>query len=312
MRRGGSALAIVVWLLAAAGCGLFAPDPAAEFDVSPLVAYSGDRVTLDASPSRGTLVDYRWEVNGIRASGRQTTLTLERPGIYPAVLTVEDGRGRTATVEQEIVIYARSGTRIWTETFSDGTAALGRWPLDPTWAVPGQSTVEQISGPQGYVLAVASSGPNYHRRSAHVEVPPLRVGQHLTIEARIMVLQVQEHQTMLFAPARSDLALPPSGFPYYVLSTDYGGSAIREPTTAGGVEAAHPVAFLPEIYVWHTYAMDVSPTGYRFRVDGSVLLEGPWEAELARGGVWWIVLGDESLTEECRAHYDDVVVSVQE
>jgi PKD repeat protein len=140
MRRAAAVFAVAILCLG--GCALFFASPEAEFDVRPLVVYAGDRVDLDASRSVGDIVDYRWDVGDAVEHGRTVTTTFARPGIYSVRLTVEDGQGRTGEIEREVTVYARSGTRLFSEEFSDGSAALGRWPLDPTWAVQGESTIE--------------------------------------------------------------------------------------------------------------------------------------------------------------------------
>ncbi len=309
MRHGAVALLLVVVFLG--GCALFVGPPVAEFDIRPLVVYAGDRVDLDASRSDGSLVDYRWEVAGAIEHGRTLTTSFAEPGIYSVKLTVEDGQGRTADVEHAVTVYARSGTRLFTEDFSDGTAALGRWPLDPTWAVQGESSIASIHGSAGYVLYVNSARATYHRRATLLDLPPLRVGQKLVFSVRAMPLQTQEEHTFLIAPGRASMDLPPAGLPYYVFSSTYGGSAIVEPSAAG-TATSHPVVFTPPVYEWHTYTLSYARGTFEFSVDGALWLAGTMEADPSRGGPSWLVLGDESLTEACQTYYDSIVVSVEE
>jgi hypothetical protein len=304
-------LCALATLFAMGGCALLVGPPSAEFDVRPPVVYSGDRVDLDASPSDGEIVDYRWDVEGAVEHGRSLTTTFVRPGIFAVRLTVEDSQGRTAAAEREVVVYARSGTRLFTEEFSDGNAALGRWPLDPTWAVQGESRIELLNSAPGHVLFVNSARETLHRRAAKIELPPLRIGQRLVFSVRVMPLQTQDQHTFLIAPGRTTMALPASGFPYYVFSNAYGGSSVRE-SSAAGTELCHAVSFTPPVYEWHTYTLAYSTREYELSVDGFVWQAGMMDADPSRGGSSWLVLGDESLAEACQSYCDDVVVSVEE
>ncbi len=301
-----------LWLsLAVGGCVLLQGPPVAQFDVRPPVVYAGDRVELDASPSAGDLVDFRWQVDGAVEHGRTLTTSFARPGRLTVRLTVEDANGRTASTEREVVVYARSGARLFHENFEDGDVALGRWPLDPTWAVQGESSIESLRGEPGRVLFVRSARETYHRRAARIDLPPLRVGQRLVVSVRAMPLQTQDQHGFVIAPGRASMTVPAAGLPYYVFSSVYGGSAVREVTTAGG-EVTHAVPFKPQVYEWHTYTLSYSAEGYEFAIDGTVLQVGTMDADLSRGGASWLVLGDESLTEGCQTYFDVVVVSVEE
>jgi len=226
-------------------------------------------------------------------------------------LTVKDEQGRTASVEHNVTVYARSGTRLFTEDFSDGTAALGRWPLDPTWAVQGESSIESIHGTPGYVLFVNSARATYHRRATLLDLPPLRVGQKLVFSVRAMPLQTQDDHTFVIAPGRTSMDLPPSGLPYYLFSSSYGGSSIVEPSAAG-TAIRHPVVFTPPVYEWHTYTLTYGQGTVEFAVDGTDWFSSTMDADPSQGGPSWLVLGDESLTEACQVYYDNIVVSVEE
>jgi hypothetical protein len=189
--------------------------------------------------------------------------------------------------------------------------ALGRWPLDPTWAVQGESRIESISGGPGHVLYVNSATETLHRRATRLDLPPLRIGQRLVFSVRAMPLQTQGQHTFVIAPGRNGMGIPPIGLPYYVFSSTYGGSVIREPSAAG-TELGHPVAFTPPVYEWHTYEFSYSAGQYEFSVDGAVWQTGTMDADPSRGGTSWLLLGDESLTEACQVYYDEIVVSVEE
>jgi PKD repeat protein len=311
VRNVAARLVVAGILLALCGCALLVGPPVADFDVRPVVVYAGDPVELDGGPSDGDIVDYIWDADGVIGYGRTLTTTFSRPGIYTVRLDVEDGQGRTDRIDKELTVYARSGTRLFLEEFSDGDAALGRWPLDPTWAVQGDSRVESISGGPGYVLYVNSGTETLHRRATRLDLPPLRIGQRLIFSVRAMALQTQGQHTFVIAPGRNGMGLPPIGLPYYVFSSTYGGSVIREPSAAG-TELGHPVAFTPPVYEWHTYEFSYSAGQYEFSVDGAVWQTGTMDADPSRGGTSWLLLGDESLTEACQVYYDEIVVSVGE
>jgi len=161
------------------------------------------------------------------------------------------------------------------------------------------------------VLYVNSATETLHRRTTRLDLPPLRIGQRLVFSVRAMPLQTQGQHTFVIAPGRSGMDLPPVGLPYYVFSSTYGGSVIREPSAAG-TEVGHPVAFTPPVYEWHTYTLSYSAAQYEFSVDGAVWQTGTMDADPSRWATSWLLLGDESLTEACQVYYDEIVVSVEE
>jgi hypothetical protein len=229
----------------------------------------------------------------------------------PSLLTVAGGQARTNRIEKALTVYARNGTRLFLEEFSGGDVALGRWPLDPTWAAQGESRIESISGRPGHVLYVNSVTETLHRRATRPDLPPPRIGQRIVFSVRAMPLQTQCQHTCVIAPGRSGMDLPPIGLPYYVFSSTYGGSVIREPSAAE-TELGHPVAFTPPVYEWHTYTLSYSAGQYAFSVDGAVWQTGTMDADPSRGATSWLLLGDESLTEASQVYYDEIVVSVEE
>jgi len=314
VRCGRISILIGVALLFIAGCAMFDPGPMARFDISPLVLYAGETVTLDASASTGSgsIVSYAWDLpfSG-PASGRTITATFAEPGKYEVRLTVEDTRGRTDSTTQDVIIYLRSGRRVFTESFSDGRDALGRWALDPTWASEGESDVVSIAGAPGYALFVRSGSDRWHRRYTALELPPLRIGQRIVVSVRAMTLQNQDGHTFLIVPARPSVGSSAGALPYYLFSSDAGGSYVREPT-AYGTDVGRPIPFKPEIYRWYTYMFAYTHGSYELRIDGDLYHSGPLNVPLSDGGDWWIVLGEESSTEACRAYFDDIVVSIEE
>jgi hypothetical protein len=311
--RAGRILAALVSLAAVTGCTLVSPEPVADFDVMPVVLYAGEAVTLDASVASGDIVDYEWSLgSGATESGREVVTTFAAPGVYVVELTVRDREGRTDTDAQELTVYVRSGTKLFSEDFSDGDAALGRWATDPTLVAEDESSIAHLSSENvGYCLYVHSSAERLHRRGAAVEIPPLRVGQRLTFSVRVMAAQSHAGYGFVIAPGRSRFSLPVTGLPYYVYSGSSGTSAMREPVACGD-EIARPVAFKPSLYQWHTYTLAYSADGYTLSVDGAVVFTGFVEGDLSTGGTWWIALGDESETEACKTYYDAVSVMVEE
>jgi len=307
--------ALLLGLAAAiAGCALLTPGPVARLDVGSPVLYAGEPTLLDAAASVGaaTIVEYSWDLgNGETASGRQVTATYSLPGHYTVELVVTDAEGRTDKTTEEIVVYLRAGTKLFSEDFSAGPTALGRWPLDSTWANANESGIEHISGGPGYCLFVHSGNDNWHRRYAAVALPPLRLGQRLVFTCRAMTLQNQRSHTFIIAPGRRDISSSTGSLPYFEFTSDGGGSYVREPTSYGpGV--AHPVAFKPSIYRWHTYAFVYTEDAYELFVDGTLLQSGPISIDFADGGDWFILLGEESATEACIAYFDDIQMSVAE
>ncbi len=307
------ALAIAV-LVAIAGCALLTPSPVARFDVAAPVLYAGESTLLDAGPSVGSasIVEYSWSLgNGETASGRRVTVAYNLPGRYTIELVVTDAEGRTSKATEEIIVYVRAGTRLFSEDFSAGPTALGRWPLDPTWANANESTIEHISGGPGYCLLVNSGNDNWHRRYAPVKFPPLRVGQRLVFTCRAMTLQSQRGHTFVIAPGRRDISDVAGSLPYFEFTSDGGGAYVVEPTSYGpGV--GHPIAFKPSIYRWHTYTIVYTHDSYELSIDGTLLQTGPVSIDLTTGGDWFILLGEESSTEACVAYFDDIEISVAE
>lgn len=315
MRKGcGLGILLFATLLITTGCEIFAPPPTARFDVEPPVLYAGEPVRLDGSPSisGSAIVDFTWDLgNGDTASGRQVTATFGNPGAYSVSLTIEDTSGRTSTTTRELTIYVRGGSRIYHEDFSAGPAALGGWPLDPTWASANESWVEYIEGTPGYCLFVLSGNDRWHRRFAAISLPPLRLGQRLVFSCRAMTLQNQDAHGFIIVPARKEISSSTGSLPYYQFTSEGGGSYTREPTSYGpGIR--HPVPFTPEIYRWHTYSIIYSEETYELRVDGMLLQTGPVSTDLSDGGDWFILLGEESSTEACSVYFDDIQISIAE
>jgi PKD repeat protein len=312
-RISGLALStILVGLLVS--CALLDGGPAARFDVSPVVVYAGDTIEFDAGASSGpaSIVSYSWELgNGATSAGQVVTATYSDAGTYLVRLAVRDVNGKTSTAEQRITVYIRSGTLIFYEDFSDGPQALGHWPLDPTWATDGDATVGHIGRDPGYALYIDSGNDRWHRRYTAISIPPLRVGQSAVFSCRVMTLQNQDDHTFLFSPARRDLDSIAGSLPYYLFTGTGGGSYVREPSEYG-TDVPRPLSFVPDVYRWHTYTFVFRPGSYELRVDGVAVYSGSLNAEFSETEEWILLRGEESLTEACKAYYDDISVSIEE
>jgi len=299
---------------ALASCAVLEGGPEARFDVSPVVVYAGDTIEFDAGASSGptSIVSYSWDLgDGATSAGQVVTTMYREPGSYLVRLTVRDLNGKTSTVEQRITVYLRSGTLIFHEDFADGPQALGHWPLDPTWAADGDATVDRIAGDPGYALYIHSGNDRWHRRYTAVSIPPLRVGQTAAFSCRVMTLQNQDDHTFLFSPARRDLDSIAGSLPYYLFTGTGGGSYVREPSEYGS-DVPRPLSFVPDVYRWHTYTFVFRSGSYELRVDGVTVYSGSLNATFSETGEWILLLGEESLTEACKAYYDDISVSIEE
>jgi len=312
-RLGGTLL--LLGLLGVAGCALFESPPVARFDVDPPVLYAGEPIQLDATPSieSSTIVAFTWNLgNGQTASGREVTATYPDPGSYTVSLTVEDSAGRTSTAAADITVYVRGGTLLFEDDFSGGEAALGRWPLDPTWATANESFIDHLTGSHGDCLYVNSGTDRWHRRYAGVSIPPLRIGQQLVFVCEAMTLHNQDAHTFIIVPARREIDASAGSLPFFEFTSNGGGSLVREPT-AYDSGAAQSIAFTPRIYQWHTYKFVYGEDAYELWIDDVLMHEGTISVDLPDDSeVWYILLGEESSTEACSAYYDDVRITVEE
>ena len=305
---------LVLGVAGLAGCSLLTRAPIADFDVSPTVIYAGDTVTLDAGPSFGgsSIVSYEWNLgDGTAASGQRITTTYDRAGTYTVRLVVGTSDGQSDMQERTLSVYVRSGSELFHEDFSVGEVALGSWSLDPTWATEGESSITYISGDPGFTLFIRSGHARWHRLSTPLTLPPLRVGQRIVFTCRVMTLQNQDSHTFLISPARRLVSSDTGSLPYFLFTSDGGGSYMREPSEYGpGV--GHPVAFKPSVYKWHTYQLVYSSDAYELSIDGVTWQSGTHHEDLSSGGQWLLLVGEESGTEACTAYYDDFRVTIEE
>jgi len=289
-------------------------DPEARFEVSPVVIYVGETVMFDGSSSysQDAIVSYSWGFgDGESTYGQQTTHTYAEPGRYPITLEVRDAVGCTGQVSEEIVVYLRSGSEVFFEDFSNGTQALEEWSADPTWASAQEGTIVNLGGAHGFVLYIDSGIDRWHRRTVTVKVPPLHTGQRLAFSCHVLTAHTQDAHTFFVFPARKSLDSLTESLPYFVFTSEGGGSFIREPDDVGG-EVGHLLPFQPSVYRWYTYAFFFSSEEYSFFVDDDLQGSAMMSAALLEGGEWLIVLGDESHEEACRAYFDDIRMWIEE
>jgi len=305
---------LALLLLGLTGCELVQPGPSADFAISPIIVYAGETFELDGSLSLGSssIVSYAWELSdGQSLVGQQVNATFSFPGTYSVSLTIEDANGNLDNAEQQVIVYARTGTVILDEDFSDGELALARWVLDPTWASAGDALIDFIQGGPGNTLYIRSAASRWHRRYHAVELPPLRVGQKAVFSCRIMALRNQDLHTFLFAPGRAELDSLVGALPYFLFTNEGDGSYVQIPS-ALGTDVGHPIAYKPDVYRWHTYTFVFDQDSFELLIDDVSWMEGPLDAPFSDSSIWSILIGEESLTETCNAYFDDIRVTIEE
>ncbi|MCK4571254.1 PKD domain-containing protein [Candidatus Bipolaricaulota bacterium] len=306
--------ALGLLLLGLAGCELVQPRPTADFSVSPVIVYAGETFELDGSLSLGStsIVSYTWDLSdGQSLVGQQANASFPFAGIYSITLTIEDANGHLDHDTQQVVVYARTGTVILDEDFSDGELALARWVLDPTWASASDAQIDFIRGAPGNALYIHSAASRWHRRYHAIELPPLRIGQKAVFSCRIMTLRNQVLHTFLFAPGRADLGSLVGALPYYLFTNERDGSYVQVPTLLG-TDVGHPISYEPDVYRWHTYTFEFGQDSFELLIDDVSWMEGPLDAAFSDTSTWIIVIGEESLTETCNAYFDDIRVTIEE
>lgn len=314
MRR---SLAVVILLVLIAlglfGCSLLGPDLEARFEVTPLVLYAGEEARFDASGSLGVgVTGYAWAFGdgSEEAAGREVTHAYALPGKYAVSLRIDGDAGLQAQTTREVVVYVRSGTELFREDFASGSTSLLDWPLDPSWASEADGFVENLPGSHGFVLHVKSGVDRWHRRTAPVRFPPLRLGQRLVFACAIRTSQNQDAHGFFLFPARAGIDSVQGSFPYFVYSSREGGSMVRVPEGDGVEQFLIP--FKPAVYLWHTYRFSFSAEGWELFADDTLMGNGDLPVPVDAGGEWLILLGDESHEEAVDACYDDLRVWVEE
>ncbi len=119
--------------------------PLATLELSPSPVEATETVTLDASGSTGSIVEYRWDVDGDGTAETTTTVptieyTYPDPGERTVGVEITDTEGRTARSEQSLEV---------TEFVPQPQAVLDVTPARP---VPGESLALDASGSTGSVV----------------------------------------------------------------------------------------------------------------------------------------------------------------
>jgi PKD repeat protein len=312
--RSAGCVALVVLLLATAGCLLTGVGPTARFSIRPVVLYAGELLVFDAesSWSVSSITVYNWEYgDGEMGVGQRTEHRYETPGIYDVTLHVVDANGNEDREIQQIAVYVRSGTELLREDFEDGMTALDRWSLDASWASESDGVVEYVGGDHGYALRVLSDEDRWHRRWREVDLPPLRVGQSLAFELDIMTAQTQYDAGFSIFPLRASLDGVMGSLPYVEYSSEAEGIAAVVVSPFGTLFRT-ATTFSPRIYRWHRYRLEVAPGRFALLIDGEIRAEGTEGIPDELVGRWLTVLGDESHTLRCDAFFDNLVLTVIE
>lgn len=102
--------------------------PVPMFEVTPTPARAGTELTFDAStsvvanvPENNVAVGWSWSFgDGSSAKGETATHTYEKAGTYTIKLTVTDSAGRSASIEEPLVVKEALATTTGT---SDETSS---------------------------------------------------------------------------------------------------------------------------------------------------------------------------------------------
>ncbi len=105
--------------------------PVPIFEVTPSTARAGTELTFDGSgsivsnmPEDNIAVGWSWSFgDGSSAMGKIVTHTYEKAGTYTVKLTVTDSAGRSATVEEPLVVKAALASSDTTDEDSTDTSS---------------------------------------------------------------------------------------------------------------------------------------------------------------------------------------------
>jgi PKD repeat protein len=109
--------------------------PVADYSASPTSGQAPLTVTLDASSSSdsdGSIVNYQWSVNGQTLSGKTVSVTLDKAGDYPIILTVTDDKGATGTKTDKITVSQPVATNQPPVADYSASPTSGQAPLSVT------------------------------------------------------------------------------------------------------------------------------------------------------------------------------------
>lgn len=103
--------------------------PVPMFDVTPTTARAGTELTFDASgsvvsnvPEGNAAVGWSWSFgDGDTGKGQTVTHTYDKAGTYTVKLTVTDSAGRSASIEEPLVVKEALATTTTDTTSSDTT-----------------------------------------------------------------------------------------------------------------------------------------------------------------------------------------------
>lgn len=103
--------------------------PVPIFEVTPSTANAGTELTFDASgsvvatvPEGNVAVGWSWDFgDGDTAKGESVTHTYAKAGTYTIKLTVTDSAGRSASIEDPLVVKEALVTTTTTEDTTDST-----------------------------------------------------------------------------------------------------------------------------------------------------------------------------------------------
>ena len=103
--------------------------PVPIFEVTPSTANAGTELTFDASgsvvatvPEGNVAVGWSWDFgDGDTAKGESVTHTYAKAGTYTIKLTVTDSAGRSASIEDPMVVKEALVTTTTTEDTTDST-----------------------------------------------------------------------------------------------------------------------------------------------------------------------------------------------
>jgi PKD repeat protein len=104
------------------------------FTLTPSSAQENQTILFDASASKGSIAEYRWDFgDGARGAGRTTQHAYSLAGTYVVSLTIVDGFGRTASTSQSV-------------TVSQGAQPTAAFVVSPTNPLPTQQVFFNGSG----------------------------------------------------------------------------------------------------------------------------------------------------------------------
>jgi PKD repeat protein len=225
--------------------------PTAEVSYSPSEPVAGEPVAFsaDATDPDDDLLEYDWRVNGEQVSVYpEFEYTFDGPGEYEVAVTVSDGDGGADTVRRVVTVAGTSENQLPTADFSVT-------PQEPT---PGAETtfVADASDPDGEVVEY----------TWQIDGQRVAGGSEFTVS----LPEAGEYEVRLTATDDD------GGVATATKTVTVSESGTNQPPTADF--AVDPPAPAPgETVAFEATASDSdgSVGGYQWRIDGSVVAEGP-------------------------------------